>query len=306
MLVTGSSGFVGQHLLRRLDPSARVLGVDLVPAPSSHGHRCELGDVRDRRRIAELTGALPAGTVVHLAAVAEVVIPFAGHAELMSINFDGTLGVLEAAEPRHLVLASTSSAYGDAPPGTSSEPQTVPAPLGIYAASKVAAEMACRAWARERGGRAVALRLGNVIGAGCRGLIPFLVRHARRHPDGAVPAVLRGGGALLRDYVPVEHVVDVVLAAADRCAGAGELTVLNVGTGVARSNRFVAEAVVAALAERGLRLAVEFTAPPEPGEATRTAMDVSATRRLLGVTLPDEAAVLASIDSAVAAELAGQ
>jgi len=80
--------------------------------------------------------------------------------------------------------------------------------------SKAMAELACADWARETGRIAVRFRFGNVIGEGCRGFIPFLVQHAILHPDGDVPAEARGGGLIERDYVPVDHVVEVMIAAA--------------------------------------------------------------------------------------------
>jgi UDP-glucose 4-epimerase len=167
----------------------------------------ELIDIAPPRQLQGVTA--PADTVFHLAARAEVVIPFDAIPDLNATNVAGTVNVLRAYTPRRFIFASSSAVYGNgARPHVDTAWSNVN-PLGIYGMSKAAGELTCADWAREKSGTAIMFRLGNVIGARCRGLIPHLVRHARSHPAGTVPVRMRGEGRITRDYVPVEHVTEI-------------------------------------------------------------------------------------------------
>jgi nucleoside-diphosphate-sugar epimerase len=140
--------------------------------------------------------------------------------------------------------------------------------------------------------------MGNVIGPGCRGLIPYLVKHAVRNPEGRIPAAMRGAGRIVRDYVPIEHIVDAWLCAMRTKLRGGSVLTLNVGSGRGLSNSEVAEEVREALAERGYRLELQFENVLGEGEARRAVLDVEATTRQFGLPPPDAGAVRDSIRQA--------
>jgi nucleoside-diphosphate-sugar epimerase len=171
--------------------------------------------------------------------------------------------------------------------------------VGSYGASKAAAEMVCREWSRETHGVALVFRLGNVVGAGCRGLIPYLVAHALRHPGGERPARIRGGGALVRDYVPVRHTAAVLLAAAGAPFAPGAFEVFNVGTGRPLTNGEVTAQVRGILERHGLKLRVESDAPPVPGEAREVVLDPEDTYARFGVAPPRPGDVDRAVEEAV-------
>lgn len=302
LLVTGSSGFIGSHLCRALEagPAARegVRGLDLIPPPGLPAPDAILADIRRPADLRALE-SWRLGGVVHLAARAEVVTPFEELDDLVATNVGGTLNILAAAKPERFFFASSSAVYGDLPaaggPARASHPLC---PVGTYGMTKLLGEMICAEWARKTGSAAVCLRFGNVVGAGCRGLIPYLVNHALQHPDGSVPARGRGGGRVVRDYVPVRYAVDVLAAALAADWKAGAAAALNVGTGRHLTNREVASVAQRVLRRHGYVLTIDWRNPLAPGEARAVVLDMTGTTRRLGLPAPGLDEVVEAIEEA--------
>jgi GDP-4-dehydro-6-deoxy-D-mannose reductase len=127
-LVTGPAGFVGSHLRAELGDAF---------APYE-------GDVLDADALGEAVRG--ADAVVHLAAQSSVAASWEDALASWRVNVDGTVCVLEAvraARPEARILfASTCEVYGNASRIPTPEDERV-APVSPYAASKVAAELAC-------------------------------------------------------------------------------------------------------------------------------------------------------------------
>jgi UDP-glucuronate 4-epimerase len=222
--VTGGLGFVGSRLCHALlDRGRPVRCVDSLVGSYAPGN----GPAAERAlaaRGAEIVrahvGAVSddlvldgAEAVIHLAALPGVRTP-RPFAELWRENARASERLARAAAERgaRFVLASTSSVYGDAVRLPTPE-DLPPAPLGPYALSKLAAERACLAAARERGGAAVVVRLFTVYGPGQRPEMAF-ARWIRALSRGrAVPWHARAG--TVRDFTYVDDAVAGLLAALD-------------------------------------------------------------------------------------------
>jgi GDP-4-dehydro-6-deoxy-D-mannose reductase len=130
ILVTGSGGFAGSHLLAEL-------GGEGIPLEA---------DVTDAQALADAIGSVSPRGVVHLAAYSSVADSWGTAGEVWRVNVLGTLNVLEAtsvAAPQARVLvASTGEVYGQAERTPTPETEPV-SPVSPYAASKAAAELAC-------------------------------------------------------------------------------------------------------------------------------------------------------------------
>jgi UDP-glucuronate 4-epimerase len=157
-LVTGTAGFIGFHLAKRLlDEGHEVTGIDgftpyydvklkenrhaqLTACNGFDGHRLMLDDIE---RLEEIWSSRGFDYVVHLAAQAGVRYSIENPRSYIDANIVGTFNILELARRhpvRHLMLASTSSAYGANTDMPFRETDKATTPLSLYAATKLATE----------------------------------------------------------------------------------------------------------------------------------------------------------------------
>ncbi len=242
-LVTGADGFIGSHLVDRLlVEGASVRALCLYTSDGSLGwldgmspaQRAAVdvvrGDVRDARLVREVVAG--SDLVFHLAALVAIPYSYTAPASFLDVNAGGTLNVLEAVREHatRLVHTSTSEVYGTprSVPITEDHPLQAQSP---YAASKIAADKLCEAYARSFGTRAVTLRPFNTYGPrqSARAVIPTVLGQMLA---GAEELHL-GNPRPERDFTYVEDTVDgfVRLAAADLAPG----SVVHLGTGRAVS-----------------------------------------------------------------------
>ncbi|MER5422719.1 NAD-dependent epimerase/dehydratase family protein [Streptosporangium roseum] len=225
VLVTGGAGFIGANLCRALATRPEVKKITVLDDLSSGelanldgvGVDFVMGSILDRDLLASLVADV--ATVVHLAARPSVprslLDPLASH----SVNATGTLHVLEAcrANRPHVILASSSSVYGDRPEPRKHEDLPT-RPLSPYGASKLATEAYALAYAHSFGLPVLPFRFFNVYGplqtAGhaYAAVIPAFVSAALR----GEPVPLHGDGLQARDFTYVESVTRVIADAAVR------------------------------------------------------------------------------------------
>ncbi|GAA4229548.1 UDP-glucose 4-epimerase [Streptosporangium album] len=226
VLVTGGAGFIGANLCRALTARPEVENVTVLDDLSSgdlanlEGVEVDfvMGSILDRGLLADLiTGTTT--TVVHLAARPSVPRSLADPLATHSVNATGTLHVLEAcrAARPHVVLASSSSVYGDC-----REPQKhedLPTrPLSPYGASKLATEAYGLAYAESFGLPVLPFRFFNVYGPmqaadhAYAAVIPTFVSMALR----GRPVPVYGDGNQARDFTYVGSLTEVLVDATVR------------------------------------------------------------------------------------------
>ena len=268
ILVTGSQGFVGGHLmpaLRAAYPQAELAG--------------STADVTDVAAIAHEIAATRPDALVHLAAIASVPAARDGADQAWAVNLGGTLAVARAvlahAPGCTLLFASTADIYGASfRSGSALDETALPAPLNTYAATKAAADLALGAMAAE-GLRAIRVRPFNHTGPGQTEafVIPAFARQIVRIARGQQPPVLRVGALdPERDFLDVRD----VCAAYARCLTADlpPGTVLNIASGTARR---VGDILADLMAAAGVTAEIETEAgrlrptdiPTARGDATR-------------------------------------
>ena len=274
VLVTGSSGFIGRHVVGHLaDTGHEVTSLDLresVPPHAMH-IRNVVRDIRD--------GELPEGpfdTIVHLAALGGVRPSMERPLDYLSTNVGGTVRLLEWAQrhgAKRFIFASSSSVYGPTDGTPSSEDDPL-APCSPYALTKVQGEQWGKLYSEKYGIDFIALRLFAVWGDGQR---PDLALESfRRKILAGETITIHGDGTQRRDLT---HVSDVARAVELAVAWEGSgFEVFSIGTG---TNHSVNDMLRAAEAWTGMTAKVEY-GPTHPADVPGTLADVTKARELLG------------------------
>lgn len=161
-LVTGSSGHLGEALVRTLQAERReVLGIDILPGAFTQS----VGSITDRGFVRQCMTGVTA--VLHTATLHKPHVATHSRQDFVDVNVTGTLNLLEAAAAAGttaFVYTSTTSVFGDAlvpPPGEPAAWVTedvLPMPKNIYGVTKAAAEGLCQLFARNHSLRVVVLR----------------------------------------------------------------------------------------------------------------------------------------------------
>src|SRR5262245_6545735 len=154
ILVTGAAGFVGSRLARALlDRGDRVVGLDnlndyyprihkdrhLADLLSEKGFHFIQADLRDAQTLKSVFAEHQPRAVAHLAAMAAVRYSLQHPLIYGEVNVQGTMNLMDAARMHGnpaLVLASTSSLYGQDTPVPFVETAAAAHPLAPYPASK--------------------------------------------------------------------------------------------------------------------------------------------------------------------------
>jgi nucleoside-diphosphate-sugar epimerase len=287
-MVTGSSGSVGSSLCA--DYARRFETAPPASIPL---------DVTRPEHFRRLPGGLKLRTVVNLAVRGGVLRTRAEIGPLFEEAIAATVNVLDIVKPEVFILSSSCAVYGDTDITGAPATQKEMRPRSAYAMAKATVELITSQWASETGTAAVIFRFGNVVGKGCYGLIAYLSQHAMQYPEGERPMRLRGGGRILRDYVPLSHVTKVLAAAVDHSWVRGSTAILNMGTGRGLTNGAVAERVQRVIARRGYRLNIEWDSEPSFEETSVSVLEVTGTERILGIRTPSAEEVWEAIEDAV-------
>jgi nucleoside-diphosphate-sugar epimerase len=152
VLVTGSSGHLGEALVRTLQRSSHeVVGLDMTASPFTSN----VGSIADRGCVRRCMHGVDA--VLHTATLHKPHVVTHSQQDFVDTNITGTLTLLEEAASAGVasfVFTSTTSAFGGAltpPPGAPAAwvtEEVRPVPRNIYGVTKTAAEDLCELFHR--------------------------------------------------------------------------------------------------------------------------------------------------------------
>ncbi|HET7106515.1 MAG TPA: SDR family oxidoreductase [Candidatus Acidoferrum sp.] len=238
-LVTGGAGFIGSNTVDEL--VRRGHGVVVLDDLSS-GKEDNLAEIRGK--ITFMKGSITdievvqkamvqADYVIHLAARTSVPRSIKDPVDTNRINVDGTLNVLVAARDnkvKRVVLAASSSAYGDTPTLPKSEDMQ-PVPISPYGVTKYVGELYAQTFGRCYGLENVSLRYFNIFGPRQDPDSPYsgvLSRFSTAFLD-STPPVVFGDGEQTRDFTYVDNAVQANILACEAPSASGRT--FNIGTG---------------------------------------------------------------------------
>lgn len=220
VVVTGAAGLIGFAVSARLARAGRAtVGTDCIAPREEGGFRSVEAALTDVHKLHEICAG-DVAAIVHCGAVSGPMLGRDNPRAVVESNVAGTANLLEIARQRgaRLVFCSSTSAYGNTPPGLDPVPETAPlAAADIYGATKAAGDILARAYAAQTGLDAIVLRFSWVYGP--RRRTPCVLRAMIRDAQAGRPTRLPYGRGFTRQYVHVDDAVSAVIAALD----AGEI-----------------------------------------------------------------------------------
>lgn len=234
--VTGGFGFIGSHLISRLNEYNDLVIVDDQSSGNIKNIEhldfssidTNFGDITkvNLERIFE-----GVDYIFHMAAVTSVPQSVKDPLRSNEVNITGTLKVLEAArlcDVKKLIFSSSSAIYGETEILPISEKNPLN-PLSPYAVSKATGELYCNVYSEIYNLPTISLRYFNVFGpkqdpkSQYAAVIPIFIDNLLKNKS----PVIYGDGEQTRDFVSVKQVVDAnILAAQSKETGS-----YNVGLG---------------------------------------------------------------------------
>ena len=164
ILITGDSGFVGQHVLAGWPNATGLMAW-------GHAHSGEEVSILDKAALCAALEDCKPDAVLHLAAQSFVPESFANPGQTLEVNLMGTLRLLEALKATgfkgRMLQVGTADAYGLVPTADMPIQETrVLQPRNPYAVSKAAAEALCYQWSQTESFEVLMARPFNHIGEG--------------------------------------------------------------------------------------------------------------------------------------------
>ncbi len=227
ILVTGSAGFIGFHLTKKLLKLGHsVFGIDnmndyydvnlkrlrlslLEDSKNSDKFNFEQVDICDKKAINLIFDNNKFDTVINLAAQAGVRYSIDFPEKYISSNIMGFLNILESLKDNsnsHLIFASSSSVYGMNKKQPFDVSDNTDFPISVYAASKKSNELLAHAYSHLFGLRATGIRFFTVYGPYGRPDMAYF-KFTKAISNGE-EIDLYNSGKMKRDFTYIDDIVD--------------------------------------------------------------------------------------------------
>ncbi len=294
-LITGGAGFIGSSLADNLlkegqkivvidnfcdfyDPSIKE--DNIKEALKNSNYKLYRGDIRDKELLDKIFSENKIDVVVHLAAMAGVRPSIENPILYQEVNCMGTQNILEIMKKHHvdkLVMASSSSVYGNTKEVPFREDMIVDFAISPYAATKKANEVMTHVYHKLQNLNVIMLRFFTVFGP-------------RQRPDLAINKFTRlmlndeeipmfGKGDTSRDYTYIDDIVDGIKRSCDYVMKNKDVyEIINLGN----SSPITLKEMINIIGEVvGVTTKIKEL-PMQPGDVDRTYADVSKAKRMLG------------------------
>lgn len=293
--VTGGAGFIGSNLVEKLlNLQLKVVVIDnfcdfynpkikednIKEYLLNPNFKLYKGDIRNYDLLNKIFSENKIDVIIHLAAMAGVRPSIENPILYQEVNGIGTQNILEIAKKyniKNLVMASSSSVYGNSKEVPFKEDMVVDYAISPYAATKKSNEVMAHVYHELYHMNIVMLRFFTVFGP-------------RQRPDLAINKFVRlmlegkeipvyGDGTTSRDYTYVDDVVDGIVRSISYIETHNEVyEIMNIGNFNPISLNEMIETI-------GKVLKVNFKIkklPMQPGDVNRTYADISKAKKLIG------------------------
>ena len=294
-LITGAAGFIGSHLADKLlNEGNKVIVVDnfcdfynpeikennVKHNLSNPNYKLYRADIRDRNELAKVFNENKIDVVMHLAAMAGVRPSIDNPIYYQEVNCMGTQNILEemkAHNVKNLVMASSSSVYGNCKEVPFKENMIVDFAISPYAATKKANEVMTHVYHKLFDFNVIMLRFFTVFGP-------------RQRPDLAInkftrlmlndePIPMFGDGTTSRDYTYIDDIVDGIIRSCNYVENNNDVyEILNLGN----SSPVSLKEMINTIAEVLNKTPNIQELPMQPGDVERTFADISKAKKLIG------------------------
>lgn len=293
--VTGGAGFIGSSLVSELlKKENKVVVIDnfcdfynpeikeknISEFNDNESFKLYRGDIRDKELLNKIFEENSFDAVIHLAAMAGVRPSIENPILYQDVNCMGTQNILEVMKKHNLkklVMASSSSVYGNTKEVPFREDMIVDFAISPYAATKKANEVMTHVYHKLEDYNVIMLRFFTVYGP-------------KQRPDLAINKFTRlmlegkeipmfGDGSNSRDYTYISDIVDGIIRSINYVENNTDVyEIINLGN----SSPVTLKEMINTIAEV-LNIEPKINElPMQPGDVDRTYADVSKAKRLLG------------------------
>ena len=294
-LITGGAGFIGSTLSERLlKEGNKVIVIDnfcdfydkkikennIRELLKNDNFKLYRKDIRDRQALKDIFDENHIDIVMHLAAMAGVRPSIENPILYQDVNCMGTQNILEEMKihnVKKLVMASSSSVYGNCKEVPFREDMVVDFAISPYAATKKANEVMTHVYHKLFDMNVIMLRFFTVYGP-------------KQRPDLAINKFTRlmlnneeipmfGNGTTSRDYTYVDDIVEGIVRSCNYVLeNTNVYEILNIGNSSPISLKEMIETIAKVLqVEPKIK-----QLPMQPGDVDRTYADITKAKQLIG------------------------
>ena len=294
-LITGGAGFIGSSLSERLIKEGnRVVAIDnfcdfynptikennVKELIKNSNFKLYRNDIRDRELVKKIFEENNIDIVMHLAAMAGVRPSIENPVLYQEVNCMGTQNILEemkAHNVKNLVMASSSSVYGNCKEVPFKENMIVDFAISPYAATKKANEVMTHVYHKLFDMNVIMLRFFTVYGPKQRPDLAINKFTRLMLEDKEIP--MFGDGTTSRDYTYIDDIVEGIIRSCNYVENNNDVyEILNLGNSSPVSLKEMINTIGQAI---GVNPKIKQL-PMQPGDVDRTFADISKAKKLIG------------------------
>jgi len=294
-LITGGAGFIGSSLSERLIKEGnRVVAIDnfcdfynptikennVKELIKNSNFKLYRNDIRDRESVKKIFEENNIDIVMHLAAMAGVRPSIENPVLYQEVNCMGTQNILEemkAHNVKNLVMASSSSVYGNCKEVPFKENMIVDFAISPYAATKKANEVMTHVYHKLFDMNVIMLRFFTVYGPKQRPDLAINKFTRLMLEDKEIP--MFGDGTTSRDYTYIDDIVDGIIRSCNYVENNNDVyEILNLGNSSPVSLKEMINIIGQVI---GTEPKIKQL-PMQPGDVDRTFADISKAKKLIG------------------------